>query len=113
VQEEAAPLFDRAAVVHADISAARRHIEPEGPKRSLDRHVADRNVHDEAERALGAVPDDEDDGLREPRIADRIGRDEEPPRERAASRRLDSHVRRRGHEQQRGEEQRGHRPATS
>ena len=113
VQDEAAPLLHGATVMDADVAAAGRHRQAERLQGLLEGDLAHGEVDHQPERALGAMPHDVDDGPGEPRIAERIGRHEQAAGQRAAGRRLGAPVRRRRHDEQRGEEERGHRRTTS
>src|SRR4030095_5796607 len=85
VQDEAAPLLDRAAVVDTHGAAALRYLEAERADGPLDRDLADRKVDDQPERSLRPMPHDVDHGPGEPRVAHGIGRHEQASGQRAAA----------------------------
>jgi hypothetical protein len=108
VQDEAASLVDGPAVVDADVAAAGRHLEAERPQRPLEGDLGHGHVDDEAERPVVVVAHDVDHRPGEPRVAERLGRDEQAPGERAAARRVRTSIGHRRQQEERCEQKRGH-----
>jgi len=99
--------------VDSDVAAAGRHLEAERLQRPLERNLGDGPVDDQPECPVRVVPHEVDHRPGEPRIAERVGRDEQAARERAAAGRRGAFVGRRSRHEDRREEERGHGPTTS
>ena len=85
VQHEALPALDRPAVVRAHAAGDAAIVEAELAEQGRQRHVAHGPVDDQAHRPARVVADHVDDGAREGGRAQRLGGDEELPREARAA----------------------------